>query len=97
MDCKFACHVTGIPRQEIHLIPILEVDKGTCLGVSGCSKSCSLSFQQWSLHSSVFVIPPSSQRHDTWEALVLQNPFICFVILLHPLRVLQWITKNHYL
>ena len=51
MDCKFACHVTRIPRQEIHLIPILEVDEGTCLRVSSLvlnySTLCNLSFQQW--------------------------------------------------
>ena len=28
MGCRFAYHVTGTPRQKIHLIPISEVDKG---------------------------------------------------------------------
>ena len=30
---KFAYHVTGTSRQEIHLIPISEVGKGPCLGL----------------------------------------------------------------
>jgi len=100
MDCKFACHVTGIPRQEIHLFTILEVDKGTFLRISGCSTSCNLNFQQWSLRSTVFVIPLSSQvtkARYLGRTGSTENRFICFVISLHHLCVLQWITKNHYL